>query len=1128
MLSLSEQEGSYLKWVSEQISGAMSVKVQEGIVILLFIQDEPLHFPGGQKFKAEDICFQAARHCKIGPIARHLFALRQVTNHSWLSPNHVLSAELGECVALQYEFRLRFHVPDLEKLIEEDVDAFNYYFHQIRSDYLKELIPEVLESQEKVLGLAVADMLRVVKETGTSRDVVEKDYRKYLPSKVLKNWLMKYWMKSALHNNLVELDKSVGDAVYIKGKYVNQIVELSKDYIWETFEAQVDEDGQVQKVKLQVNPYHETHPGVRVQTVGKNKNWQSICSIEDLCFVCIRQDNMVEISRKNGVPKYFKLSDTADMHSFVSLLDGYYRLMERWTFNLCKDLPSPFLLNLRNWKCHGPVGREFAWRKLHDKGQNRPGCYILRESGDYDSYRLDVCMEGENRPQSMIIKVISDGYQLSDSSDVFSTLPQLLNYYSDHSHGVLRECIPPSEYDISPLLLCRKETRSQDSSDISKASFQPVCIRKSDIKWNRRSGMPGRLTSVCQGTWCKDLIEHIPVAVKTLTRSNDISKIQEFLDIASQCIFWQCETIIAMYGLILSNPLALVCEHLPLGPLDAYLHNKSSMIQEIDLVEAATYLANAVWYLEEHGMVHGNVRCRNLLVETHTENSFKVKLSDPGVPLYSDDQIHWIPLECHKNYSEVKKSKAADVWALGTTLWEIFTYGGHPLPGVPITELKPFYQSGKRLPQPQNCHPDIYKLMMECWAKDPDARKKPQTVLRDINQILYEVHNSRRVHTYATVYAQDSLSLATSTNSLSNVPTSMLTTGHRDSVVTEDTLLETDSMQSESLQNIQNGHDCIIDAEPPEMLSVNRLANVQVLEQLSHLNSSPSSVSLESMIQVQWWLIEMNQLELLETLGQGYYGEVRRALLTRWSGLEKEVVAVKQLKTASESAGHQDLLREISIMKKLQHKNIVEIKGVVEDPKTLLVMEYVPFGSMLVYIKTQKDRLKEKQLLKFALDIAEGMEYLGQKEIVHRDLAARNILVASADVVKISDFGLAQMTGHKDYYKLKTNRNLPVRWYAPETLQYWIFTFKSDVWSFGITLWEMFSYGQEPIIEDCKADDVTELLNTLESGKRLCCPGSCSVRIYTHLMKRCWESHPADRPDFTQLVSEIKDIYDNS
>jgi len=293
-------------------------------------------------------------------------------------------------------------------------------------------------------------------------------------------------------------------------------------------------------------------------------------------------------------------------------------------------------------------------------------------------------------------------------------------------------------------------------------------------------------------------------------------------------------------------------------------------------------------------------------------------------------------------------------------------------------------------------------------------------------------------------------------------------------------------------------------------------------EQCQDMKHTPSGTSLACMTE---WLIEMHQLVLLEKLGQGFYGEVRKGLLTLWSGLQNEVVAVKQLRKSCMSTGLHDLQREISIMQSLDHPNIVKIKGVVEDPETLLVMEYLPLGSLPVYLRTYKNKMTQDQLFKFAADVAEGMEYLGQKRIVHRDLAARNILVAAPDHVKISDFGLAQVTGQKDYYRLRTNRDLPIRWYAPETIQSWCFTHKSDVWSYGITLWEMFSYAEEPIIEGCKDD---ELLGALQSGRRLPCPVSCPVAIYSRLMMRCWQADPALRPDFTELLYDIHELRDGS
>ncbi|KAJ8947272.1 hypothetical protein NQ318_014168 [Aromia moschata] len=158
----------------------------------------------------------------------------------------------------------------------------------------------------------------------------------------------------------------------------------------------------------------------------------------------------------------------------------------------------------------------------------------------------------------------------------------------------------------------------------------------------------------------------------------------------------------------------------------------------------------------------------------------------------------------------------------------------------------------------------------------------------------------------------------------------------------------------------------------------------------------------------------------------------------------------KKLKAAAGSSCLQDFEREINIMKALDHPNIVKILGVKREPEICLVMEFVQHGSLQSYLKIYKESLQEGQLLKYALDIAKGMDYLGKKNIVHRDLAARNILVVDENHVKISDFGLAQVMGTNDYYILKTtNRELPIKWYSPESLRDGKFSTRSDVWSYG-------------------------------------------------------------------------------
>lgn len=1080
---------------------------------------------------AEDICTHAANILGIGPVARHLYGLCHVSSRIWLSPCEVLQHNGNR----EYEFRLRYKLPDVGKLSEVDLGAFNYYFKQVRQDFLKGNIPEIAKMKERALGLAVTDMLRVKLESEPSTELVDNDFTNFLPQEVSRHYkyFLRHFLKKAMKESLTKIEQNRRDVTFVKEQYIKTILELKPSYGCEEYNAEVDEGGHVVQVQLQLDPFHPEAPGLRQQIGNKKAPWESLCSIEELCYISMRQDGTVEISRRNGVPQYFRFHSVAKMKSFVSLMDGYYRLTEKWTFNLCKDLPTPSLLQLKAMKCHGPVGQDFAYNKILEKGQNQKGSYILREHCYSNEYRLDTLTDEKVTPVTFPIILDNSGqYKMGNSLETFSTLQDLINFYSKEMK--LKICIPPSEYDKSPLLLCR--VQNKDYSSVLKHGnlpLAPVCISIKSISAGGGKDLLHMKNFVIKyGVWHRSPSERHDCMLKSLKCAQSNEHVVEFLQMVDKHIFMHCEAIVTMYGFVLSPP-TVVMEYLPVGPLDKYLKAHKNEVQEVDLVEAGTYLAKALWYLEEQNICHGNIRCHNVFVSNHGENSFKVKLADASHPSYSPAQIHWIPIELYGTPELAKTSLMADVWAFGTVLWEIFSYGTQPLKDVNIEEAKQLYLNGTRLVKPFGCHEDVYKLMMECWIKDPDARKKPQAIMRDINQILYEVYNSRRSHAYATISTRNpsvdsSVSSSSSWSNKSTLPatprglskrfnlmnldengTEILENGHdrRDSDSTNWSLL---SFQSDSTST-PDATDFVLD------FSDNDETGNGVKVKQFHL--STSGTSLMSIPNDQEWIIEMNQLELSQRLGQGFYGEVRKAHLTRWSGLEREEVAVKKLRKSCMGAGMQDLLREISIMKALQHKNIVEIKGVVEDPEMLLVMEYVPFGSLLVYLRTYKNRLAEQELLKFAADVAEGMEYLGQKRIVHRDLAARNILVASKEGVKISDFGLAQMMGPKDYYRLKTNRDLPIRWYAPETMSKWCFTHKSDVWSYGVTLWEMFSFGEEPIIDGCKDED---LLETLESGKRLNCPNNCSVRIYSYLMKRCWDAIPEDRPSFTELLMEIQ------
>lgn len=155
----------------------------------------------------------------------------------------------------------------------------------------------------------------------------------------------------------------------------------------------------------------------------------------------------------------------------------------------------------------------------------------------------------------------------------------------------------------------------------------------------------------------------------------------------------------------------------------------------------------------------------------------------------------------------------------------------------------------------------------------------------------------------------------------------------------------------------------------------------------------------------------------------------------------------------------------------------------------------------------------------------QGMQYLESKKIVHRDLAARNVLVMNDSCVKIADFGLAQFTDNTGYYHFSTNsRALPLKWYAPETLQYSRFSHKSDVWSFGITLFEMFSFSESPNLNQNPDLDANQILQLLEDGVRLHCPSFCPQNIYENLMYICWNINPKNRPTFTEILQILDEL----
>lgn len=315
----------------------------------------------------------------------------------------------------------------------------------------------------------------------------------------------------------------------------------------------------------------------------------------------------------------------------------------------------------------------------------------------------------------------------------------------------------------------------------------------------------------------------------------------------------------------------------------------------------------------------------------------------------------------------------------------------------------------------------------------------------------------------------------------------------------------------------------------------------------SSLYADPDMVKERASFEVREF--PRDRLRFLEKIGTGQFGEVHiceveslgsiigsDAGQCSWIMSSTIKVAVKMLKSDVEKNIEKEFMKEVRVMARLQHENVVQLLGVCEEEPKCMVVEYMENGDLNQFLKsysltdglsdTSTKVLNEQTLLYMCMQICGGMKYLASQGFVHRDLATRNCLIGHSFTVKISDFGMSRYLYSKHYYRIEGRAVLPIRWMAPESLFYGTFTSQSDVWAFGVTLWEVLTFARETPYEMMTDQQVIEnacsiVAKEQQSFRCLPRPPICSDLLY-RLLLNCWKKSPAERPNFSELAQFFK------
>ncbi|XP_036376687.1 tyrosine-protein kinase JAK2 [Megalops cyprinoides] len=1106
-MDLTEEETTPL--VNRERMGSQRSNSGPGLQVHLYFspaqKGETNFWIASGQITAEEVCIAAAKECGILPVYHSLFALADEDISCWFPPNHVFN--VNECVNLVVHYRVRFffsnwfgqgtrttHRYNLARSrISTVLDycVIDYLFAQARSDFVTSQagISPPLSAQEECLGMAMLDLWRMAEERNQSlKDVCKTvSYKSCLPESQRQdiqrmNRLARYRLRKTLKHVLHKLGRCPVSGHSLKLKYLMELAVVEPCHGTENF--QVHDPGWQQKREEPRCKFLQVSGEGGIQTRAANvQEWQTFCDFPEIMDISIKQaccaqvpleSRVVTMTRQDDRCLEVEFQTLAEALSFVSLVDGYFRLTTDSSHFFCQEVAPPSLLNDIKNHCHGPITSEFAVHKLKKAGAEN-GMFLLRHSPkDYDKYFLTVCVEtllGMDYKDCLIEQ--DSGFRLSGVHTSFCSLKELIAFYQGNELLLaevlirLGRCCPPRPKELTNMIIirnsCSAEALGSPTPQRHKASHvQFQMMKYEDLHWGESLGQ-GSFTRIFRGgkTDIRDGERHMTdVLLKVLDNSHK-NCWESFFEAASLMSQISHKHLLLVYGIsVHRSKNIIVQEFVKCGALDLYLRKRGGSIPVSWKLDVAKQLACALNFLEEKNIVHGNICAKNLLLAREGDPSSGtspfIKLSDPGIGVtvlgrhVLLDRIPWVAPEVLEAPESLELE--CDKWSFGTTLWEIFNGGKAPLQGLEPQHKLQFYENHEQLPSPD--WTELSDLIGQCMDYQPGLRPSCRAIIRQLNSLI--------TSDYVWLYDPTTSTL-------------------------------------------------------PEKDSIWRVLNLSYQQEPSQY--------------------EERHLRYIGPLGKGNFGSVELCRYDPLGDNTGELIAVKRLQPNKQS-NMEDFQREIQTISSLHCDYIVKYRGICYSMGRLsmsLVMEYLPYGSLIGYLEKNRQNVNNKRLLLFASQICKGMEYLQSMRYVHRDLAARNILVASETLVKIADFGLTKIIPHdKEYYRVTHPGESPIFWYAPESITESKFSHKSDVWSFGIVLYELFSYCEhsrnpkrlclQKIGNDMQGPSIAvHLVNILKDGWRLPGPPHCPPKVYS-MMLECWAYSSEERPTFSNLEEQIKTI----